>query len=489
MINSITIVGGGTAGFVSALILQKTFGDKIKIRVVRSTKIGIIGVGEGSTEHWADFLNYIDVEHKEVIKKCDATIKCGIMFRNWTSKDYIHNVSEPYDKRYSQQRLAYTKLMAEGRSIFEMVHPEMLVNKVHKKHAENFTSPVNQYHFNTNKLNEFLTNLSIERNIDVIDDEIKDVILNENGEVDYLVGEKDNYDSDFYIDSTGFKRVIMSKLGAKWKSYEEYLKLNTAIVFPTDDKTNYNTYTTATAMKYGWRFNIPVFGRHGNGYIFDGNYITADEAKKEVEEELGHEINVAKEIKFTPGALEKSWIKNCYAVGLSANFVEPLEATSIGTSISQAYLLANYLINYDENTIEFVNKQVNSIMDNIRDFVFLHYLTDRDDTKFWQDVKKIEMPNSLKEKMDLWKNRLPYAEDFSNQSDYCLFWDRNFTLVMYGLGLINRDSLKLILEKSNKNFLNNVNDIIEVEEDKLNLALQNNELITHKEYLKAIRGE
>ena len=489
MISSITIVGGGTAGFVSALILQKTFGDKIKIRVVRSTKIGIIGVGEGSTEHWADFLNYIDVEHKEVIKKCDATIKCGIMFRNWTSKDYIHNVSEPYDKRYSQQRLAYTKLMAEGRSIFEMVHPEMLVNKVHKRHAENFTTPVNQYHFNTNKLNEFLTNLSVERNIDVIDDEIKDVILNENGEVDYLVGENDNYNSDFYIDSTGFKRVIMSKLGAKWKSYEKYLKLNTAIVFPTGDKENYNTYTTATAMKYGWRFNIPVFGRHGNGYIFDGNYITADEAKKEVEEELGHEINVAKEIKFTPGALEKSWIKNCYAVGLSANFVEPLEATSIGTSISQAYLLANYLINYDENTIEFVNKQVNSIMDNIRDFVFLHYLTDRDDTKFWQDVKKIEMPDSLKEKMKLWKNRLPYAEDFSSQSDYCLFWDRNFTLVMYGLGLINRDSLRQIVGKTNKMFLNNVNDIIEVEEGNLDFAIQNNELITHKEYLKAIRGE
>ena len=206
-------------------------------------------------------------------------------------------------------------------------------------------------------------------------------------------------------------------------------------------------------------------------------------------QELGHEINVAKEIKFTPGALEKSWIKNCYAVGLSANFVEPLEATSIGTSISQAYLLANYLINYDENTIEFVNKQVNSIMDNIRDFVFLHYLTDRDDTKFWQDVKKIEMPESLKEKMKLWKNRLPYAEDFSSQSDYCLFWDRNFTLVMYGLGLINRDSLRQIVGKTNKMFLNNVNDIIEVEEGNLDFAIQNNELITHKEYLKAIRGE
>ena len=136
------------------------------------------------------------------------------------------------------------------------------------------------------------------------------------------------------------------------------------------------------------------------------------------------------------------WIGNCVAIGLSANFVEPLEATSIGTSISQAYLLANYLLNYDEGTIEFVNKQVNSIMDNIRDFVFLHYLTDRNDTQFWQDIKKIEMPDTLKEKMKLWKNRLPYAEDFSSQSDYCLFFDSNYIVKLFGLNLLNLNSVK-----------------------------------------------
>jgi tryptophan halogenase len=228
MIDSITIVGGGTAGFVSALILQKKFGDTIKIRVVRSKKIGIIGVGEGSTEHWADFLGFIGVEHKDVIKKCDATIKCGIMFREWSKNDYIHNVSEPYDLRYSHERLGYTKMIVEKDSIFEMVHPEMLINKVSINHANNLTTPVNQYHFNTQKLNDFLTELSINRNIEVVDDEIKDIILKDNGEINYLIGEKTNYNSDFYIDSTGFKRFLISKLGAVWKSYEKHLKLNTA---------------------------------------------------------------------------------------------------------------------------------------------------------------------------------------------------------------------------------------------------------------------
>ena len=121
----------------------------------------------------------------------------------------------------------------------------------------------------------------------------------------------------------------MSKLGAKWNSYNKYLKMNEAIAFQTEDTDNYNTYTLARAMDYGWMWRIPVYGRWGNGYIFNNEYINAGQAKKEVEKLLGREINVARNIKFDPGSLDRVWIKNCLAVGLSANFVEPLEATSI----------------------------------------------------------------------------------------------------------------------------------------------------------------
>ena len=114
---------------------------------------------------------------------------------------------------------------------------------------------------------------------------------------------------------------------------------------------NYNPYTTATAMKAGWMFSIPVWGRTGNGYIFDSDVITKEQAHKEVEQKLQKEVEVKKQINFDPGYLKKSWIKNCFAVGLSANFVEPLEASSIGTSIQQAYLLSHYIINYNQNTI------------------------------------------------------------------------------------------------------------------------------------------
>jgi tryptophan halogenase len=483
-IKSITIVGGGTAGYVTALILKQKFGNNIDIKLIYSSKIGIVGVGEGSTEHWADFLKFIGITHAEVIKECDATIKCGIMFEGWGSQNYLHNVAPPFDQSWGQTRVGYLKLISEGAKPFDIVQAEMLENKIPKHHAVNRTSPVNQYHFNTFKLNEFLTKKAKERGIEVIDDDILDITLNTSGEIEKLISEKTSYKSDFYIDSTGFKKLLISKLGGKWQSYGKYLKLKSAIVFPTGDTENYNTYTTAKAMKCGWRFNIPVFGRHGNGYIFDSDYITADQAKQELELELGKEINIGKHITFDPGALETPWIKNCLAIGLAANFIEPLEASSIGSSIQQAYLLMHNLPNYNDATIKFMNKQINSITDNIRDFVCLHYMTDRKDTAFWKDLKSIAVPDSLAEKLEIWKSRLPIEEDFTNNSKYIMFYERNFIMVMHGLGLLNQDSVKKEYSVVNTDYKNIINDFI----DKERIRYKNEIFLTHKQYLEIIRA-
>ena len=128
-VKSIVILGAGTAGYVTALILKQKFGVNINIKVIHSSKIGIIGVGEGSTEHWADFLKFVEIDHAEVIKECDATIKCGILFKGWGDQDYLHNVATPYDQSWGQTRIGYMKLIAEGAKPFDMVQQEMLENK------------------------------------------------------------------------------------------------------------------------------------------------------------------------------------------------------------------------------------------------------------------------------------------------------------------------------------------------------------------------
>jgi len=441
-LETISIVGGGTAGFVAALILKTRF-PHLKITVIRSKKIGIIGVGEGSTEHWNEFMKYIDVPFQAVIRHCDATFKCGIMFKGWGKQDYMHSIGPENDIKNGQYPTVYGKLIS-SRAPIRTLNPSLSwENKVYARHLDsNAGSPYNQYHFNTNKLNDFLTKVAELRGIDIIDDEILDAELNGTGEIGKLVGEQNSYVSDFYIDCTGFKKLLISKLGATWQSHSKYLKMKSAIVFPTEEKEEYNMWTTAQAMDYGWMFNIPVWGRNGNGYIFDSDYITADQARTEVEKFLGHEITVGKHINFDPGHLDRVWIKNCCAIGLSANFIEPLEATSIGTSIQQAFLLMHRLPNYNEETIENYNKDTHDIMINIRDFVILHYITDKNNTQFWKDIAKIELPESLKENLKRWRINLPIADDFNKQTSYVLFRDAHYLQVLAGLNLFDVESIK-----------------------------------------------
>ena len=295
-LEKISIVGGGTAGFTSALILKTRF-PHIEVEVIRSKKIGIIGVGEGSTEHWNEFMKYINVPFQAVIRHCDATFKCGIMFKGWGKKDYMHSIGPENDIKNGLYPTVYGKLLSDG-SPNHTFNPSLTwKNKVYANHLDpDSDAPFNQYHFNTNKLNDFLTKIAEIRGINVIDDEILDIELNELGEIGKLVGELNTYSSDFYIDCTGFKKLLISKLGATWKSHAKYLKMKSAIVFPTEEKEEYNMWTTAQAMDYGWMFNIPVWGRCGNGYIFDSDYITADQAKLEVEKFLGKEITIGKHI-------------------------------------------------------------------------------------------------------------------------------------------------------------------------------------------------
>lgn len=478
--NKITIVGGGTAGLASALILRARFPHK-QIDIIKSDKIGIIGVGEGSTEHWKEFMEFCNISPFELIKKADATIKLGVMFEGWTEKPYFHSVTSLLHKtRFGQYQAAFGHLINSNVSQLDSsdqfhVHNEMALHSLGPKFY------ANQFHFNTFKLNELLIEKCKERNITIINDEINDVIV-ENGKIKELVGkDKNKYQSDFWIDSTGFKRLLITKLGAKWKNYNDYLKLNHAIAFQTEDTDNYNVYTLAKAMKYGWMWRIPVNGRWGNGYIFDDTLIDAKQAKKEVEELLGREVTIGRDIKFEAGAIDKPWVGNCVAVGLSANFIEPLEATSIGTSLNQMFLLIHLIENHKQVDIDIYNDKVKSIMENIRDFVFVHYMVKRKDTEFWKKVTSLEPPETLKKNLEKWKHRLPIKEDF-NQTEYYLFFEQNWASVLWGLDLFDKESIKKEYEVFSDDWKNYV--IEEVERWKKSYLTP---CVPHKDFLKLVR--
>lgn len=476
--SKIIIVGGGTAGLVSALLIKRRF-QNVNIEIVKSQKIGIIGVGEGSTENFTDFVRSCNLNENELINRSDATIKGGILFLNWYKDMYFYNV----DKRFTDIKIGQYNGGYSYNYAYDLPHFDTTTRYL----AQNLINPnvkVNQYHFNTFKLNEYLIEVCKNRNIKITDDEIVDVSVDDDG-ISKLKGEKDEYVADFYIDSTGFKKILISKLGAKWQSYGKYLKMNQAIAFPTEDTDAYNTYSLARAMKYGWMWRTPTNGRWGNGYIFNNTYIDSKQAQEEIEGVFGRPVNIFKDIKFDPGSLDKVWIKNCLAIGLSANFLEPLHATSIGSVISQVMLFTYYYFNYNQKTIDNFNDKANKNMIMMRDFICLHYNVKKYDSQFWIDLHNIELPDTLKDKLNIWQDRFPIADDFSD-NDYSLFYDQHWSNVLSAMEIPNRDTIRQELESMNKNDVNWIRDKVNNFTNLINNEGAN--AIAHKSYLQNIRS-
>lgn len=483
-VNKIAVVGGGTAGFVAALILKRTY-PSLTVDVIRSKKIGTIGVGEGSTEHWSVFMDYVGIQTAELINECDSTFKTGIMFEDWSTKPYLQSVHDPFVSDQLGVPIAYAKLIGEnvdprdftGDYLWDNMTP---FNKFMEERPND--TGVSQYHFNTKKLNDFLTRKAQEMGCTVVDDEITDVVVSDWNTIEYISSEKEKYEYDFYVDCTGFAKLLIGQLGAQWQSYSKYLKMKEAIVFPTPEEEEIPLWTLAKAMNAGWMFRIPVQGRKGNGYIFDSDFITAEEAQREVEQYLGHGVEVAKNIKFDPGALDKPWISNVCAIGLSASFVEPLEASSIGTSINQSFLLAQRIINYNQESIDRYNTEVDAIMNNIRDFIALHYVTDRRDTPFWQEVSKTPLPESLKKNLRMWKERMPTTDDMTSYTKKVLFNEYNYAIVMHGLGLFDNKKILQQYEMMPEGAKQHVENAIQHK-----LQFDSTKTIPHKMMLQLLR--
>ncbi len=481
----IAVVGSGTAGLVSALILKTRF-PEYQVDIICSKRIGIIGVGEGSTEHWTNFANFVGIQTGDMITKCDATMKIGIVFKDWGVPDYMHSIQDGYNLVWqSTYPFLYSKLVSDNASPREMSGEIFWDNKIQKWFLENNRTPVAQYHFDTFKLNDYLTNIALERGIAIYHDEITDATLTDTGEIDQLISEDATYKYDFYVDCTGFKKFLISKLGAKWVSHKEYLKTNSAIVFQTSDTDNYNMWSLAKAMDYGWLFRTPVFGRWGNGYIYDSEFLTPEQAKEEVERVLGHEIKIGQHITFDPGALDQAWIKNCCAIGLSSSFVEPLEASSIGASIQQSFMLISRIVNYNQSSIDKYNESFRDIVENIRDFIALHFVCPRRDTEFWRKVADTELPPSLEQNLNIWREHMPIDADFEKVSKYVLFKELHFIFILHGLKLFNPEKIKeeyLTIPEETQQYAEKVIADLAM----INAASQDR-TITHKQMLESIR--
>ena len=426
--NNILVIGGGNAGYISALMLKKAFPSK-NIGVIYSKKVGTIGVGESSSEHIADFCNYCDIPRLSFILKTKATFKTGIFFENWAEENFLHNIQTPFCQLNVNKFLYYQQVVVNERPNYEL--QKSWENKINLDvFKDDDDSPTNQFHFDTQSLNDYLKELCIERGIILLEDDIVDFSVDvETGRILSVKGSQD-YGADFFIDCSGFSRLLVGKkLGVKWKSYSEYLPLNSAIAFATEEMDEYNVYTKSTARDYGWSWKIPTQDRTGNGYVFCDRFINEDQAHEEMERVYGHKIDVTKTFKFDPGRLEKAWYKNCYAVGLSQSFIEPLEATALGSVVNQMFA---FIHTFPSNSVDECNELVNDIFDNMFDFVQAHYLVQKENTSFWREVKNdLKITPSLQTTLEKWKRRFPQSDDILCR--FGMFYAVNYIPILHGL--------------------------------------------------------
>ena len=483
---NIVVVGGGTAGWLTALYAKKIFPEH-NVTVIESKQIGVLGAGEASTPHLIQILDFLEIPTSDLIKNTNATVKTTAKFTGWSnnSKDSFYHPFEYYNNTISEQN-GYLDKFATDTNIFHLYSylnnissdEYCLINKLCNKNLVPFVktndfkniNPIQNYtqiggwslNFDAKLLAEYFATLAKNRNIKNIDNTIKDVLLNEEGEIySLLLDDGTSVDCDFVFDCSGFARLIIGKKYlSKWISYKDYLPTNKALPFflEIDKDKELPPYIEAIAMDYGWMWKTPLQNRYGCGYVYDSNYLSDEDAKKEIENYLGFEPIYPRKDKgafnFEAGCFESIWIKNCLAIGLSSGFIEPLEATSIMQTI---FNLQNFFSN--KNNILTKNQQIKDSFNllnkkssfSIVEYVYWHYVTNKKNTPFWQDfTKNNKMPDLIKNILNINKERILSTKDFELNNNVH-FNPEDFLCVLFGHNLLEKEIINQY-ENEIKNF-------------------------------------
>jgi flavin-dependent dehydrogenase len=452
----IVIVGGGTAGWLAALMIKKIQGDSHQVTLVESSKIGIIGAGEGSTGYLTDIIqgNNWDYGCDEIdfIKSCNATVKLGIKHKDWKHKN--HSYIAPIDSSATQGLLDYITLHAVANDLpfhlssmngycIEHNKSTFFINEENKT-LENFKS--HAYHFDAFLVGQYFKKVC-GKSVTSIDSEVVDILLHENGEIQSIyLSNGQTIEGDFFIDCSGFKRLFAEKMKVKWKSYNDNLPVNKAMPFllKYDGNEKIEPVTTAWAQSSGWMWQIPTQNRYGCGYVYCDEFISDDEAKREIEQSLGKEIEPIRTFKFETGRQEVLWEKNCLFLGLCAAFAEPLEATSIHSTIVQLQIfIFEYLMDTKEETlnrsfIKIYNKRIGQMYDDFKDFLNIHYMTQRQDSEFWRFMNSGNpATETTKLILELHKNKSLRPSDLN--SYYGMAGAPLYNWVLAGLGHLNKN--------------------------------------------------
>ena len=462
-VKNVLIVGGGTAGWLTAAFLARTLGtsgpDGVCVTLVESPEIGIIGVGEGTFPSIRGTLAAIGIDEARFISACNATFKQGVKFVDWVRphgapghEHYFHPFSMPSQRAGGPELLPYWLQGAAGAGTPFAAAATMQKRVADAAHAPkrtgepDFTGAFNYaYHFDAVRFAALLCTHAQSLGVRRVQATVERVELDADGAIAAVVTQ-DGQDggrltADLYIDCSGFRaRLIGEALGTPFKAIDDVLFVDRALALqvPYDQPdAPIASYTISTAHEAGWTWDIGLHGRRGTGYVYSSRHTSDERAEQVLRDYIGPASAglTPRLLKLNVGYRETHWVKNCVAVGLSGGFLEPLESSGIGLIETAAYLVS-YLFPRNGDlapTARLYNELMKARYERIVDFVKMHYcLTQRTDSQFWIDnADPASIPATLRDKLAMWRSRPPHRLDFV--IDLEMYPPASWQYVLYGM--------------------------------------------------------
>ena len=441
-IHKVVVAGGGTAGWMAAASLAKLLGRTLDITLVESDEIGTVGVGEATIPTLLTLHELLKIKEQDFLRAVQGTFKLGISFESWrdVGEDYIHSFGWTGQDSWAA---GFQHFWLKGRKLgisreFGEYCKEWLAARrnrfaVMPKQGLNYA-----YHIDASLYARFLRGMAEEHGAVRQEGRIEGV--EQDAGSGFITGLRlqsgQLVEGDLFIDCTGFRGLLIEQtLNAGYEDWRHWLPCDSAVAVQTESVQPPIPYTRSIAREAGWQWRIPLQHRVGNGVVFGSGHWSDDEAVARLLGNVqGRVLTEPRVIKFKTGQRRRHWHRNCVAMGLASGFIEPLESTSIHL-IQRSIIRLMQMFPYDgirQPDIDEFNNQMRFEIDNVRDFIVLHYhVTDRADTPFWRHCRTMEIPDSLKHRIELFRQA---GRVFKVPTE--LFGENSWIQVMLGQGLL-----------------------------------------------------
>ena len=450
-VTRLVIVGGGTAGWITAAAFAKLLGKRLKIELVESEAIGTVGVGEATIPQILRLNAILGLDENAFLSATSGTFKLGIEFVDWGSKGsrYLHTFGDtgmslghvPFHHYWRRAAMIGQAGSLWDYSLHQMAADQARFGKMDRVGNTAMTGLAYAYHFDASRYALFLRSHAEANGVTRTEGIVESVARDgESGDITAITlkGGK-TVAGDFFIDCTGFRSLLLGEaLGVGYQDWSKWLPCDRALAVPSERLPTLVPYTRATAKDAGWQWRIPLQHRTGNGHVYSSGFKSDEAAADTLMAGLDtRPLGDPRPIRFTTGRREAFWAHNCAAIGLSSGFLEPLESTSIHLIQSHVSRLIQLFPRHGDPAslrAEY-NARCAAEVAQIRDFLILHYhQTAREDTEFWRYCKHMDVPDSLTHKLALFAASGRVGRDVDD-----LFRDASWVQVMLGQGVMPAD--------------------------------------------------